>query len=408
MTAERGGEGRLSGGANLRGFFLALEGLERHQLTRPVRILQIGDSHTANDAFSSAMRARLQTRFGAAGRGWLPGGVPFKYFRPQLVSVSESGWRHLGQADAGQVPMGIDVTLAQSEGPAARMTLTSTEPEGFNRFELELLLQPGGGPLAVRIDQRKPIPVTTDAPAVRLKRVEISLPAAAHEIELTALGQQPADVLGWTIERRHPGIIYENHGTIGATINLIGKMNTSAVGFELAARRPALLVIAFGTNEGFDESLDLGQYAANFQTAVEALHDKAPDASVLIIGPPDGNRMDRSCTPGDGQPALPAAGCTASLSSETSCAWHPPRNLAAVRQIQKRIAAARGWAFWDWSQAMGGTCSIDRLAGLDPPLAAADHVHLTKTGYAAAADILFQDLMAEYERTKRDARPPRR
>ncbi|HTZ36146.1 MAG TPA: hypothetical protein VMB84_08990, partial [Stellaceae bacterium] len=60
--------------------------------------------------------------------------------------------------------------------------------------------------------------------------------------------------------------------------------------------------------------------------------------------------------------------------------------------------------YWDWFAAMGGICSIDRMGSAVPPLAARDHVHLTRPGYEAMADLLFGDLMREYESWK--ARPP--
>ena len=47
------------------------------QRSAPVVILQIGDSHTANDSFSGRMRELFQARFGDAGRGVLPPGVPY-------------------------------------------------------------------------------------------------------------------------------------------------------------------------------------------------------------------------------------------------------------------------------------------------------------------------------------------
>lgn len=387
----------------LRAFFAAIDLLERHQALHPLRILQIGDSHTAGDYLSGRLRERLQARFGAAGRGWLPSGIPYKWFRPDLVTVTENGWQHLGSGDAAQQPMGTDVTIARSATVGARMTLTSTEDAGFNRFALELLTQPNSGSLTVRIDQRKPIIVAGDAPALRLKRVEMDTPNGARTVEISTRDREPVELLGWAIERRRPGIIYENHGTIGATVNLIGKMNPSAVAFELADRRPGLIIVAFGTNEGFDDTLDLQGYSAGFAEAVEALRQRAPDASILILGPPDGDRLDKSCPASDAQStAAPTADCVAAANTTDLCAWHPPHNLPAVRQIQKQVAGQKGWAFWDWSQAMGGTCSMNRILHLDPPLAAPDHIHLTKAGYAAAADILFLDLMSEYERWKRD------
>jgi hypothetical protein len=87
-------EQRLSSPAALAPFFTALAALEQRQSQQPVRIIQIGDSHTANDSLSGHLRELFQGRFGNAGRGWLPAGVPYKYYRPQLVSVSENGWRH--------------------------------------------------------------------------------------------------------------------------------------------------------------------------------------------------------------------------------------------------------------------------------------------------------------------------
>ena len=79
---------RLSSPGALSPFFASLDAVETGVPRRRVRVLQIGDSHTANDSFSGRMRDRLQARFGPAGRGWLPAGVPYKYYRPHLVSVA--------------------------------------------------------------------------------------------------------------------------------------------------------------------------------------------------------------------------------------------------------------------------------------------------------------------------------
>ena len=54
--------------------------------------------------------------------------------------------------------------------------------------------------------------------------------------------------------------------------------------------------------------------------------------------------------------------------------------------------------------AMGGACSIDRMTAAEPPLAMPDHIHLSKTGYEAMADMLFADLMGEFERWQAQAR----
>jgi lysophospholipase L1-like esterase len=379
---------RLSSPEALASFFAALDAGG----SRRVRILQIGDSHTANDAFSGRIRERLQGKFGAAGRGWLPAGIPFKYYRPALVNVSESGWQHLRPADHAGLALGLDAIAAESQPPDATMAIESTEAAGFDRFAVEFLTRPNGPAFTVAVDGAEPIRVSTAAAAAAIDRFDLPLDRPARHVELRVEGREPVDLLGWAVERQAPGVIYENHGTIGATVDLLGRMTPEAVSFELAERQPALLIVAFGTNEGFDDSLDLERYPARFAGYVETLRRAARGAPVLVLGPPDGNRVGHGCTP------------TNCGTGGDDCAWHEPAKLAPVRDLQRRVAAQHGWAYWDWFGAMGGACSIDRMASADPPLATRDHVHLTKAGYSAMADLLYGDLMREYERWKASPR----
>lgn len=369
-------------------FFAALDNKTTSQ---PVRILQIGDSHTANDSLSGRMRERFQARFGAAGRGWLPAGVPFKYYRPQLVSVSEENWRHVKPNDHAGIALGLDAVAAESEPRDAVMTIDSTEPEGFDRFAVEYLAQPDGSAFTVAADGGAPVRVSTASSVTAVSRFDLPLDRPAHRVELRAEGRPPAALLGWDVERQTPGVIYENHGTIGATVGIIEQMTPEAVSFEMAEHKPALLIVAFGTNEGFDDRLDLEAYGGRFASAVQALRRAAGGVPVLVLGAPDGNRHDKACT---------AAPC----GSSDPCAWSAPAKLAPVRDIERRVAAQNGWAYWDWFDAMGGVCSIDRMSQANPPLAMPDHVHLSSAGYQAMADLLFGDLMHAYETWKAQPR----
>lgn len=376
------GPQRLSSPEALVPFFTALGG------PQAVRVMQIGDSHTANDSFSGRMRERLQGRFGAAGRGWLPAGVPFKYYKPHLVEVSESGWRHIKPNDHAGMALGLDASAAESQPQDASMTLDSTEAAGFDRLVIEFLTRPNGPAFTVAVDGGEPVRVTTAAATNAISRFDLPLERPAHHVELHATGRPPVDLLGWTVERRVAGVIYENHGTIGATVGLIDQMTPEAISFEFGERRPALLIVAFGTNEGFDDDLDLTRYAARYQADVTALQRAAHGAPVLVLGPADGNRVAHDCT------------ATVCRPGGDACSWHEPAKLMPVHDLQRRIAAQHGWAYWDWYAAMGGACSMDRMASVDPPLGAHDHVHLTRAGYEAMADLLFADMMREYEKWK--------
>jgi lysophospholipase L1-like esterase len=384
-TSSLAAPAHLSSPEALAPFFEALYALDGNAARQPVRVLQIGDSHTANDSLSGRLRDRLQARFGSAGRGWLPAGIPFKYYRPHLVSVTENGWQHVKPSDHAGVALGLDASAAISQPPDAVMTVEGTEPLGFDRLAVEFLTQPNGAAFTVSIDGGVPMRIPTDAAAMAIKRVELTPDHPGRRAELRAAERPPVVLLGWTVERRSAGIVYENHGTIGATVGLLDQMTAEAVSFELEVRRPALIIVAFGTNEGFDNDLDPDRYTSRFRGAVEGLRQRAHGVPVLILGPPDGNRADRGCQPdpcGVGNP---------------TCAWRAPPKLAAVRDIQRKVATQEGWAYWDWFGAMGGACSIDRMTGANPPLAMPDHVHLSAPGYQAMADLLFADLMRGYE-----------
>ena len=163
------------------------------------------------------------------------------------------------------------------------------------------------------------------------------------------------------------------------------------VAWEIADRDPALVVLAYGTNEGFDDGLDTAAYARGFAARLAALRAAAPGAAILVVGPPDANRLPGGCRR-DGAACTPAAS-----DGSAQCRWSPPPNLAVVRSLQAEAAARHGAHFWDWSAVMGGACGAHRWATADPPLAHGDHVHLRSDGYRLSADALFDALMDGYD-----------
>ena len=177
-----------------------------------------------------------------------------------------------------------------------------------------------------------------------------------------------------------PGIVYENFGISGATVGVMGHWEPATVGEELRRRDPALIVVAYGSNEGVAPASTLTRYAERFAARVKAVSAAAPGAAVLVVGPPDVDRR--------GQPTV--AGCDGE--------WAPPPTLETVRAAQRAVAEREGWYFWDWQAAMGGPCAADRWARQSPPLEFPDHVHQKADGYRLSADMLFAELMNEYRR----------
>jgi len=375
---------RLGPAAPLLPLYRALLPVEGGARAAPVVILQIGDSHTANDSFSGRMRELFQARFGDAGRGVLPPGVPFRYYRPARVSVTSRGWSVVSsfRANADGV-FGVTGLRQHADGPA-EMTLSATDPGDLDRAEIEVLRQPGGGTIDVELDRGGHTAIATNAPTVQAVWLPVPSSPGSRTLTLRARGDGPVDVLAWSAARGRSGVIYANLGTIGASVDLMDGWNQAVLRQDLAHLAPALIVLAFGTNEGFRDSTDPAAYAVTFAARLRDLHAAVPGAALLVLGPPDGDRHRRK---GSDEP--PACGDTN---------WAEPPRLAAIRDVERAVAARENAYFWDWRAAMGGQCSMLRWAATSPPLAAPDHVHLFAPGYQLTAEALFRVIMEGYER----------
>jgi lysophospholipase L1-like esterase len=341
-----------------------------------VAVLQIGDSHTANDAFSGHMRELMQARFGDGGRGLLPPGIPYAYYRPARVHVTAAGWQVVRSTEPGA--FGLAGLRQHASGPAV-MTIEA-DPGDLAQTEVMALPQPGGGTLDIVADDGRRASVSTRGPGPQPIKMMLPGSGAARSVQVSAQGDGPVDVLSWSVRRAAGGVTWSNLGTIGATIEIVGRWDPRLMHSEGGTLAPALVIVAFGTNEGFKDSQDMLAYPGLVRDALRALRAAAPGAAMMVLGPPGGVR-----------PVGAGAG--------TACGgtgYAVPVNLPTVRKVLRQVAAEQGAYFWDWAAAMGGDCSM--VAWSAEGLAARDHVHLLKPGYQQTADALFGELMNGYGR----------
>lgn len=365
----------------LDGWFEALAATEAGQRTRPVHILQIGDSHTAGDRITGALRAALQARFGNGGRGVLPPGVPYEGYRPFQVQIEASDWS-TGPAPltpaGGYGRAGVGLTGVQTLARGAAPVLTLIPDPGSEPRVLDLCAR--GGPAAGAVTVRTPeatlvadFTARDEGPMCR----ELTLDTPARRIELVP---SPDGLMLYDLSlgTGGPGVIVSNLGQVGATLRDLAARDEAVVATELALWRPQLIVLAFGTNEGFDDGLDGVAYEALLRGQIGRMRRLAPAASLMLLGAPDGERSG------------PIGGCSA------DGLRRPPPSLAMVRDVQRRVAADMDVAFWDWHGRMGGDCSADRLAMMDEPHMRGDRVHFTSIGSDWIGGVLTADLMSAY------------
>lgn len=376
--------GGLCGPEALTPLFEALAATEAGSRRTPVHILQIGDSHTAGDRITGAVRAALQTRFGNGGRGVLPAGVPWDGYAPYQVQVEATGW------------INTTAPLAVRNGfQRADVGLAGVNPPAYGRIPaLSLTFDPGAEPTLLRLCGRGgpeaqgfdiivgkgliPIDLRTARAGPTCVRRRLT---GYESIELRPEGPT-ALAYDVAVEKDGPGVIVSNLGVVGATLRDLAARDEAVVAAELAEWAPALIVVAFGTNEGFEDDLDPAAYEALLRRQIARLKRLSPGSALMILGAPDALRTGAAnpCS-ADGRRA-------------------PPPSLAVVRNVQRRVAADMGVAYWDWHGRMGGDCASDRLANAPEPLMRGDRVHFTSAGSDWIGGIMAADLTGAYDRWK--------
>ena len=342
------------------------------QLSHPpenmsLHILQYGDSHTASDDWANQMRQDFQAKFGAGGPGYTLPGHPFLgYRRFDSRGNNSRGWYTSGivtrKNDGIDGLGGISLT-SQSAGETVTLSVECEQ------LELHFLRQPGGGQLEFSVDGAPTATVDTDGdngPGV----YAYAAPPGPHQYTLRTLSSAPVRLFGW-VAQNHAGVTYETLGINGAQANLILDWNPNILAPELMSRDPALIILAYGTNEALSRSWTVEEYRTALTEIIQRLRAAVPVASILLIGPPDceyrarGRRL-------------------------------PFPNLDQVIEIQRAVAQANGCAFWDWRAAMGGPGSVRQW--VQAGLGQGDYTHLTGAGYRTLGGALFEELMAQYNR----------
>ncbi len=346
---------------------------------RPVHILQIGDSHTAGDMITGAWRRRLQARHGHGGRGVLAAGRPYAGYLTWGVTAAQSGGWHANASfgsrfAADGAPLGLAGFTQTGHARGETLSLAADAPvEAFDRIIVCAIARPGGGGVTLRIGEVQQYwSLDAESLVPECRTLDSDRPALAASITIADEGMVSITSLG--AFRRAGGVVLSNLGVVGAQLVHFGRTSDSAIAAELAAYRPDLIVLAFGTNEGFSASLSPDDYEAALRAQVYRIRRLAHhEVPILLLGAPDAASR---------QPARAGAACGGG--------WRVPRLLGTVRERQRAVARDMGLGFWDWSAAMGGRCAsaLWRRLGLMRP----DHVHFTREGGDRIGAMIDADL----------------
>ncbi|MEM8796586.1 MAG: GDSL-type esterase/lipase family protein [Pseudomonadota bacterium] len=357
-------------------FATALRDIEAGTRSEPVTIVHIGDSHVASDSFSRGIRRALQERFGDAGRGAVVPANAFKYAQADGVTLASSGpWKASNSLRDRAGAYGVSGVRVSASSQNAVMTLKSKNG-AFDWAEVTVLTGPKQGKVKISSGGKETV---FNAKADKIGSKAVRLEAKGETLSVQPAGGGETSVLHWSSGRDTPGVRYVNFGIIGATAKLPGSWDRSLVQRDIERLDPQLIILGYGTNEGFNDHLNAQVYKRTVQGVVDLVSAAAPEADLMLLGP--------------------AAGARRTGSARHLCnGWRVPPKLSEVRDSLKEIASRNGALYWNWEEAMGGPCSIDQWARANPPLAAKDRVHLTARGYQQSARAFVKKLKGIVDR----------
>jgi lysophospholipase L1-like esterase len=336
------------------------------------RVLHYGDSPTTADSITSDLRSLFQARFGDAGHGFLLIAKPWAWYGHNGVTLDAKGWK-IEPASQARARDGIHGLGGVSfEGEAGATSQVKLPDDQHTSAIVYYLGQPGGGTFEVTSGETHLTEVNTAADEKTPGFAEFSLPPGTRSIELHVTSGK-VRAFGYRFDKGVHGVQYNSLGINGAQVQmLVRSFEVTQWTLALQHEDPDLVVLNYGTNESIYPAYIENEYPEELRTVITRIRKAVPRASFLVMSP-----MDRGVLEG-GEIVTPPA-------------------LEKLIEVQQRIAAETGCAFFNTFEAMGGAGTMGRWYHSRPRLVSADFMHPLPQGAAKVGALLEEGLVKAYE-----------
>jgi lysophospholipase L1-like esterase len=360
----------------------SLRDLEDKKRQEPIRIIQLGDSHTAGDYFTGQLRQRLQNQFGNAGIGWLTPGYITNQRSHQVLLRGTGSWK-LSDAKQGKhsgvFPVGGFINISAGN---SILEIKVKEVPAAGQWRLGIWQNSRQTPWSLALPDGKLHKLPGQGDAKAPWRLSTQMLDANKVSGLKLLAPSGGKLGGVILDRMVPGITLDALGNNGSVANVINRWDSSTLRSQLQWRNPQLIILAYGTNEAFGKDLVPETYETELRQAIRSLRGAAPEAAILLIGAPSSAKS---------RPPHINGGCRVPL----------PPSLIKVQNSQRRIARQEGTLYWDWGAMMGGNCGAQFWLKQKTPFMRPDLVHMSAEGYVASADALYIAILDEMDKAEK-------
>ncbi|WP_066805747.1 GDSL-type esterase/lipase family protein [Moraxella oblonga] len=328
-----------------------------------LHIVQLGDSHTAGDTMTDALRQRLQARMGDGGMGWA---MPM-YFSGQRMA--RFGYDNVDFTPvSSRHELGENYTLggmiAKPLWHGATLTLKSKHAENPQRLFISIRQPAGDGRFIAQDARGQRFAVQTAQKNGQWQLVAIN---ATLPVTLYNDGANRSAIGGWwALNPNGQGAVVSAIGINGAELSYWNRWNDGAWQRELSLMRPNLLVLAYGTNEAYN-GVSGQTVKQELIKRIRQIRTASPQTAILIMSAPE------------------------SLKSTAGDCGVRPSTLTDVQRVQREVAQTERTLYWDWQNAMGGQCSMKWW--IRQGKASSDGVHFSQSGYSELGYRFADDLL---------------
>mgnify|MGYP000197202426 CR=1 FL=1 len=357
----------------LDGFYAQLAQTDAGFEGQVTRVSHWGDSVIASDYVTSALRQRMQRRFGDAGHGWHLISTPTLSYRHRGIRFKKGDWANCyiinGCRKDGHY--GYGGTVFTSKGQS-KVTFGTARKGAFgrkvSRFELWYAAEPRGGPLKVQVDGGDTQTFSGRADALTDRYEVFEVPDGEHSLTVR-VNQGKGRLYGVVLEREGPGVVWDGLSNLGAFTGRMLKADPAHLQAQIDRRDPQLLVFQFGGNDLIMKASKHGLLERQTRELIQLYRGTENPRACLVISPVDhGERK---------------GGRTVSVEA-----------MAPVTALQRKVALEQGCAFFDTQAAMGGPNGI--ALWRERNLMSADLAHLSEDGQQVLGHMIYLALMQGY------------
>lgn len=331
---------------------------------KKLHVVQLGDSHTAADEMTNTVRVQLQNTLGNGGMGW---GMPMYFTGQRLVryGYDNNGWQAISSRTRSDENYSLGGLLAVPQFAGARLTIKAKQAESTQNFKVSIRQQAGDTALMGSDAQGRSFSIEAPIKNGTWQVVDF---VAQPPFTLQAGQSQQTAIGGWWGENQSSkGAIVSALGINGAQLSYWDRWNHQGWQKELAAVSPNLLILAYGTNEAYNNNLDVERTRQTLIEKIRAIRSASPETAVMIVSAPE------------------------SLKGIAGACGNRPVKLTAVQQMQREVAQQQKTLYWDWQDAMGGSCSMK--SWINRGDARRDGVHFSASGYQKLGNMLASDIL---------------